>query len=136
MKFSSESVSEGVNHITGCNNKVVTVQSYQLSDDNIPVVTKTDLVSSCIITPTLILDDWPPESFADLTHSHFEQLIELEPELVLFGAGVLFKFPEPSLTRSLIDANIGVEVMDTPAACRTYNVLVLEERKVIAALLV
>lgn len=136
MKFSSESVSEGINHITGCNDGIITIQSYILGEDNLPVVTKTNIDSSCIITPTSVYGDWPPRSFAELAREHFEQLIKLDPELVLFGTGPLFRFPEPSLTKSLIEANIGIEVMDTAAACRTYNVLVLEEREVIAALLV
>ena len=58
-----------------------------------------------------------------------------EPELVVFGSGARLRFPSPALLRPLIDAGIGVETMDTAAACRTYNVLLAEGRSVVAALL-
>ena len=66
----------------------------------------------------------------------FLPTVELSPEMVLFGTGPTLRFPHPGLTRSLIEAGIGIEVMDTGAACRTYNILSAEERRVAAALLV
>jgi uncharacterized protein len=62
-------------------------------------------------------------------------VLALEPELVIFGSGAMLRFPPPSLYRGLIDARIGLETMDSAAACRTYNVLAAEGRSVVAALL-
>jgi uncharacterized protein len=80
--------------------------------------------------------DWQLSRFDDLTPAHFEQLVALRPELVIFGSGSRMRFAPPALLRSLIAQRIGVECMDTPAACRTYNVLVTERRSVVAALIV
>ena len=79
--------------------------------------------------------DWPVARFDELAASHFEALAALKPELVIFGSGPRIRFARPALLRPLIDARIGVETMDTPAACRTYNVLLAEGRSVVAALL-
>jgi len=79
---------------------------------------------------------WPCAGFADLRAEHFDLLLPLEPELVIFGSGQRFRFAAPTLLRSLIERRIGVETMDTAAACRTYNVLAGEGRSVVAALLV
>ncbi|HEX6363718.1 MAG TPA: Mth938-like domain-containing protein [Albitalea sp.] len=78
---------------------------------------------------------WPAERFEALTAAHFEALARLRPELVVFGSGRRLRFAKPALLRPLIDAGIGIETMDTPAACRTYNVLLAEGRSVVAALL-
>lgn len=79
---------------------------------------------------------WPVAGFGDLTAQHFEQLALLEPELVIFGSGLRLRFAPPALLRPLIERRIGVECMDTAAACRTYNVLVSERRSVVAALII
>ena len=79
---------------------------------------------------------WDTSGFDALTAAHFARIAELEPELVIFGSGPRIRFPHPSLLRALIERRIGVETMDTGAACRTYNVLVSESRSVVAALLV
>ena len=78
---------------------------------------------------------WPVAQIANLQAAHFEQLLPLQPELVIFGSGERQQFIAPALYRSLIERRIGIETMDTSAACRTYNVLVNEGRKVVAALL-
>ena len=79
---------------------------------------------------------WDAPSLAALTPAHFERIAALAPEVVVFGSGARLRFVHPSLLRSLIDRRIGVETMDTAAACRTYNVLVSEGRPALAALLV
>jgi uncharacterized protein len=78
---------------------------------------------------------WPVERFEDLNESHFEAIARLKPELVVFGSGTRIRFVRPALLRPLIDARIGIDTMDSPAACRTYNVLLAEGRSVVAALL-
>jgi uncharacterized protein len=79
---------------------------------------------------------WHDGSFAGLVPAHFERIAALEPEVVIFGSGAKLRFPGPALVRTLIERGIGVETMDTAAACRTYNVLVSEKRNVLAALLI
>lgn len=78
---------------------------------------------------------WDVDHFTHLAALHFEQLVALQPELVLLGSGVRQRFAPPALVRALIERGIGFESMDTAAACRTYNVLAGERRKVVAALL-
>jgi uncharacterized protein len=78
---------------------------------------------------------WSVSHFEALTEAHFTALGTLGPELILFGSGARMKFAPPALLKSLMAKNIGVECMDTPAACRTYNVLLAEGRSVVAALL-
>ncbi|HYW55368.1 MAG TPA: Mth938-like domain-containing protein [Polaromonas sp.] len=79
---------------------------------------------------------WQCPRFEDLTEEHFARLAEAKPELVIFGSGARLRFPPPAFLRSLMAQRIGVETMDTLAACRTYNILAGEGRKVMAALLI
>jgi uncharacterized protein len=78
---------------------------------------------------------WPPADFGALAAEHFEMLLPLKPELLIFGSGSRIRFAAPKLLRSLMSHGVGCETMDTPAACRTYNVLRAEGRQVVAALL-
>jgi uncharacterized protein len=78
---------------------------------------------------------WQVADFDALTEADFERLAALNPELVVFGSGARLRFPKPALMRALMSRRIGLETMDTPAACRTYNVLIAEGRAVVAALL-
>lgn len=78
---------------------------------------------------------WGPAGFEGLQDVHFDALAALAPEIVVFGSGPTLRFPKPALLRALMERRIGVETMDTPAACRTYNVLLAEGRSVVAALL-
>jgi len=78
---------------------------------------------------------WAATALQDLTSEHFEQVLGLKPELVIFGSGLRLRFISPALNRVLIERGIGMETMDTAAACRTYNVLASEGRSVVAALL-
>ena len=83
-----------------------------------------------------IATGWAPGGFDALTANDFAMLAALEPEVVILGTGASMRFPHPRLTHPLSDARIGLEVMDTPAACRTFNILAAEGRKVAAAILV
>lgn len=80
--------------------------------------------------------DWPCKRFEDLTASHFEEIASLRPELVIFGSGSRLRFVPPAFFSRLMGLRIGLETMDTLAACRTYNILAGEGRHVIAALLI
>jgi uncharacterized protein len=80
--------------------------------------------------------EWKCARFEDLTEAHFALLAETQPELVIFGSGARLRFPPPAFMRALMQKRIGIETMDTLAACRTYNILAGEGRQVIAALLI
>jgi uncharacterized protein len=90
--------------------------------------------SSLIVLPEQLLP-WDVSEFSRLTVQDFEKLKALQAEILLLGTGPTQRFPHPRLTAPLAAAGIGVEVMNLKAACRTYNILVAEERKVAAALL-
>jgi uncharacterized protein len=111
----------GVNAITGYGEGYVMVNGERRS-------------SSVVVLPDRV-ETWSAASFAALSPDHFEFLRELGAEIVLLGTGPRQRFPHPRLTAALAQAGIGLEVMDVQAACRTYNILVAEERKVAAALL-
>ncbi|HSV52179.1 MAG TPA: Mth938-like domain-containing protein [Burkholderiaceae bacterium] len=78
---------------------------------------------------------WPCAQFEEITPEHFAQLADLDAELVIFGSGSRIRFPQGAWLKPLMAKRIGVETMDTPAACRTYNILAGEGRNVVAALL-
>ena len=88
-----------------------------------------------VLTSEAVATGWAASGFEGLTDEDFAQLLTQKPEVVLFGAGASIRFPHPRLTRPLTDAGVGVEIMDTPAACRTFNILAAEGRSVVAALL-
>jgi uncharacterized protein len=94
------------------------------------------ITQSVIVTPEQIIENWAPSGFDALTQNDFQTLLELSPEIILLGSGAKFRFLHPAITKALAAAGIGVEAMDTPAACRTYNVLLAEGRKVAAALII
>ncbi|AYH44832.1 Mth938-like domain-containing protein [Azoarcus sp. DN11] len=82
-----------------------------------------------------IVGGWAPGGFANLSADDFAPVCEMKPEVVLIGTGSRLRFPAPAILRPLIEARIGYEIMDLPAACRTYNILAAEGRSVVAALL-
>ena len=90
---------------------------------------------SIVVLPDRIITDWTATSFEALAAAHLEALVGLGQEIILLGTGNTLRFPRPEILRPLIEAGIGLEVMDVQAACRTFNILVAEERRVGAALL-
>jgi uncharacterized protein len=88
-----------------------------------------------LVTPERIVEGWAAGGFDHLTENDFAALAALAPEVALLGTGATLRFPPPPLTRALVDAGIGLEVMDTPAACRTFNILAAEGRRVAAGVL-
>ena len=122
MKLQSDPHS-GANTITGYGDGYV--------DNN-----KTPYAHAVLLSSDGAISAWPVQSFNSLEASHFAQMVELKPELILIGTGSKQRFPKPELLKSLILANIGFEIMDSQAACRTYNILVGEGRQVLLALIV
>jgi uncharacterized protein len=93
------------------------------------------VISSVVIGSRGQRLDWPCRCFEDLTAEHFNQLAAMAPELVIFGSGTRIRFPHAPWLQTLYAKRIGIETMDTPAACRTYNILAGEGRDVVLALL-
>jgi len=91
--------------------------------------------ASFLLAPDAIVEPWATGGFDALSAADFQAVAALAPEIVLFGTGARQRFPHPRVYRLLTDARIGVEVMDTAAAARTYNIVAAEGRRVVAALL-
>jgi uncharacterized protein len=92
--------------------------------------------ANIVVTGDDTIPGWCAGSLDALTEAHIAGLATTQPEIVLLGTGATFRFPSPSLLAPLYRAGIGVEVMDTKAACRTYNILLGEGRRVLAAVIV
>ena len=108
------------------------IQSY---DTGMVVVDGTNYTHSLVISADGVRADWQPTSLAQINKRHLRELLPLQPEIVILGTGARLRFPSPSITSCLMDKHIAIEVMDTASACRTYNVLLSEDRRVVAALL-
>lgn len=87
----------------------------------------------CVLSPEAVLSDWPPDSFDRIGDADWPRVLALRPQVILIGAAVPPRAPAP-LRRWLAEQNIGLEVMELGAACRTYNVLAQEGRRVVAVL--
>lgn len=95
-----------------------------------------DYNDSLIVTPEKLISDWQPPPIKELVLQDMEQVITLSLQVLLLGTGRTLQFPPPPLLASLAAKGIGLEVMDTAAACRTYNILAAEGRRVGAALII
>jgi uncharacterized protein len=91
---------------------------------------------SLIVSPTELITDWKPQTVSELNPADLQKIISMKPALLLIGTGEKIFFPPVEIYGELINQGIGVEIMDTSAACRTYNALTSENRNVIAALII
>jgi uncharacterized protein len=91
-------------------------------------------VSPIVVGPSYLDTGWPDGEKDDIGPETIRRLASLQAEIVLIGTGPVQRFPTPAMLRPLVKAGLGFEVMSTHAACRTYNILVAEDRKVVAAL--
>jgi len=99
-------------------------------------INDTDYHHSVILSQDQLISPWPIASLNQLQATDFQNLVALSPELVIIGVGDTFTFVKPQLLQPLYDKQIGVEIMTTDAACRTYNLLVGEGRKIVACLII
>lgn len=104
-------------------------------DDEHVAVDGRRLHESFILTPHRLIENWSAKSLDTLTKDDIRVLTSLSCPIVLLGTGKRQNFPSPDLLRELIERNIGVEVMDNFAACRTYNILIAESREVALAVM-
>ena len=120
MKFTLEPAS-GANLIRGYSATEIRIGEHRVT-------------RSCIVSADQLVTDWEPASFAELAVGHLEAILALDPELVLIGTGSTQRFPPPAVRAAFAARRVGLEVMQLGAACRTFNVLVQEERRVAAGL--
>ncbi|SEO53775.1 Mth938-like domain-containing protein [Aquisalimonas asiatica] len=97
-------------------------------------VNETAVTRTLLLTPDQLQDDWGPDDVGELGNRHMDAIAAMAPELVLIGTGRWQQFPDRELMARTIQAGLGIEVMTTEAACRTYNVLAAEGRQVAAVL--
>lgn len=103
--------------------------------DGYVMINKVRHESNLIVLPDQMIEQWPVASVADLNVEHFDCVLPHKPEIILLGTGAEIQFPDYSLMAKIIQSGIGFEVMDTQAACRTYNILAEEDRHVAAAII-
>jgi uncharacterized protein len=94
------------------------------------------LLNSIIIMPEQLIENWQPQTFVELTADTLTPILAFNPDILLIGTGERLQFPSPDVYGDLINHGIGVEIMDTGAASRTFNALVAENRKVVGALII
>jgi uncharacterized protein len=91
---------------------------------------------SLVVTPDAIQDTWSATGVDTIGANELAFLLNLKPEILLLGTGATHRFPGPAVLREFAGAQIGVETMTTPAACRTFNILMAEGRHVVAAIII
>jgi uncharacterized protein len=99
------------------------------------VIGAEEIRDSCLVSAATLTRGWPPRSVEQLTVLHLAAIFDLAPEVVVLSTGARQKFPPAALRAEFATRRIGLEVMEVGAACRTYNVLVSEERQVVGAIL-
>jgi len=95
----------------------------------------TEYRENCVLTPDGVKTGFAPDGVDGLRAEDFARLLDLHPEILLLGTGASQRFLHPRITQPLAAAHVGLEVMDTRAACRTFNILLGEGRRVVAALI-
>ncbi|SFM34678.1 Mth938-like domain-containing protein [Nitrosomonas communis] len=114
---------EGINIFSGYGEGYVTINQVRYEHN-------------LIVLPDHIIENWQIENIEQLEAAHFDCIRPFQPEIVLLGTGATLRFPDPKLMKVMISSGIGLEVMDTHATCRTYNILSTEGRRVAAALII
>ncbi len=111
--------------------------TYRISEygEGYVTINEERLTASVVVMPERLIRGWGPEAVPDLETTHLQVVADLNPEVVLIGTGRFQTFPRSELLSPLLSNGVGFEIMDTTAACRTYNILMAEGRTVAAALL-
>lgn len=134
MQFSRE-LAEGLYTIHACRDAEVVINSPR-AEERMGEEGKLTLSESFIITPQQLMREWPPGTIGELEAEHLAAVKGLGLEVLLLGTGRTLRFPAAEQLAALVSLGIGYEVMDTAAACRTYNVLAGEGRRVAAAIII
>ena len=120
MKFSEDNNAES-NYISHYGTGFIQIQNKQVN-------------TSVVISRTALISNWEPNLFSELKTAHCEILFASKPNVIILGTGKQQHFPKRDILRLFAQQQIGVEVMDTASACRTFNILLSEDRNVVAAL--
>jgi uncharacterized protein len=109
-------------------NKIISYSSdsFKLKD--------TLIETNIVISKDRLIENWSVDSYQNLATQHLDQIILWQPELIIIGSGKIPSFPNPELIAYAASKNTGLEIMDTGAACRSYNLLLDEGRDVVACL--
>jgi uncharacterized protein len=99
------------------------------------VINKQIYINSIIIAPEQIITNWQPQNYAEITEYDLKSILDLSPQIVIIGTGEQQHFLDQELLLPFLKQGIGIEIMNTDAACRTYNVLMSEGRNIVAGLL-
>lgn len=121
MKFTEDLSSSKLNHITGFGQGYVIVQNKKIN-------------TAHIIAPDGLVS-WNVNTHTELTADSIHRISKLDPEVIILGTGEIHIIPEKPILKALVETRVGFEIMDTKAACRTYNILVAEGRRAVAALI-
>ena len=121
MKFSED-------YATGVN----VIRAY---DDTSISINSNTFTQSLAVSSNSLIEHWPVKHINDLNSEALKLLLELQPEVIVIGTGNKLEFPSPQTYSSVISQGIGIEFMDSGAACRTYNILISENRKVVAGII-
>lgn len=108
------------------------IRSY---DDTSININSSTYCQSLALSSSRLIEDWPIKKISDLNSTTLNLLLELEPEVIVIGTGNKLEFPHPQAYASIINQGIGIEFMDSGAACRTYNILISENRNVVAGII-
>ncbi|BBP43768.1 Mth938-like domain-containing protein [Thiosulfativibrio zosterae] len=111
---------------------VLTVRQYQ---PGLVKINELQIQKSCFFNQKTLIQDWPCRAIEDLNETLLDDILALQPEVIILGTGENQIFPAPKLFAYCAQKGIGLEVMDNAAACRTYNVLTTEDRPVVLALI-
>lgn len=90
---------------------------------------------SLVVAPQHLQPEWPVDSMEQLSAEQLQKLVDLQPEVIIIGTGKQIRFPHPEVYAHVVQQGVGIEFMDSGAACRTYNVLLSEDRAVVAAII-
>lgn len=118
----SEDYTDGSYVIRAYTNSAVTINNHEYHN-------------SLLVANHTLQPDWPVQQIDQITPQHWQQILELQPQVIIIGTGERIHFPHPSTYAAVIERGIGVEFMDSMAACRTYNILLSEDRSVVAGII-
>ena len=122
MKFTEDLGASTQNYITGIDSDHVVVQRKKIN-------------ASYIIAPDALVE-WTVKDFTEITTEHIATIITLKPEVIILGTGDKHLIPDRTILKALVETGIGYEIMTTSAACRTYNILLAEDRRAVVALII
>lgn len=134
MKFTQES-GAGRYQVYSQEPGQVVVEWSEPDDQGAAQLNSKTLTNSFLLTPSLLQSEGLPETVAELDAELLQQIVELQVEVLLLGCGERIEFPSPALIGWLSQQGVGLEVMTSAAACRTYNLLLVEDRRVAALIL-